>query len=168
MTCPGLHCPGCSSGQSAGIAALAAVGLVVADSTMQVVAENIVWISAVVVVCFVLSVTASMWLEQRSGRRCAAWGHERGTYSRADMILPYRCVPMRWPPSQIGQPSLGRRLRSTSSASHLPSRPRSSSRRYPATPSSAMRRNERCSMTPGPAQPRVLTPSGASRTKFRL
>ena len=30
VSCPGLHCPGCSSGQSAGIAGLAVIGLIIA------------------------------------------------------------------------------------------------------------------------------------------
>ncbi len=89
MGCPGLHCPGCSSGQSLGILAAAAAAVVVAYETVQWVADRIWWIGSTVAVCFALAVAASMWLEQRSDRRAAEWGAARGIRSRADVILPY-------------------------------------------------------------------------------
>jgi len=89
MSCPGLHCPGCSGGQSLGIAAGVVVGLVVAAETVRWVAERIWWIGSTMAVCFVLAVAASMWLERRADRRGAAWGAARGIYSRADMLMPY-------------------------------------------------------------------------------
>lgn len=93
MSCPGLHCPGCSGGQSLGVLAALIVGLVVAYKTIAVVAENIIPIAAVTVACFALSVAASVWLERRSDRRGVAWGRARGIYSRADYIEPVKCVP---------------------------------------------------------------------------
>ena len=88
MSCPGLHCPGCSSGQSAGIAAALGVGLVVAASAVPWVEARIWWIGGTLAVCFALSVAASMWLEARSDRRGRQWGADRGIYSRADYIAP--------------------------------------------------------------------------------
>jgi peptidoglycan/LPS O-acetylase OafA/YrhL len=55
---------------------------------VQWVAENIVWIAATVVLCFVLSVAASMWLERFNDRKAREWGAARGIWSRADMVLP--------------------------------------------------------------------------------
>jgi hypothetical protein len=101
MSCPGLHCPGCSGGQTLGIAAVAVAGLAVAYETVAVVAENIIPIAAVVAACLVLSVAASMWLERLSDRRGVAWGRARGIYSRADYIAPPRAaagLPLRQPP----------------------------------------------------------------------
>lgn len=89
MSCPGLHCPGCSGGQTAGIAAAAVIGLVVAAETVQWVAERIVWISATMAVCFILAVAAGMWLERLADRRGAKFAAAHGILSRADMILPY-------------------------------------------------------------------------------
>ena len=88
MSCPGLHCPGCSGGQSLGVLAAAVVGLAVAYETVAVVAEYIVPITAVVAACFALAVAASVWLERWSDRRAAEWGAARGIVSRADVILP--------------------------------------------------------------------------------
>jgi hypothetical protein len=89
MSCPGLHCPGCSGGQTAGIAAATVVGLVVAAETMQWVAERIVWISATMAVCFILAVAVGMWLERLADRRGARFAAAHGILSRADVILPY-------------------------------------------------------------------------------
>ena len=60
MSCPGLHCPGCSGGQAIGIAAATVVGLVGAAETVQWVAERIAWIGGTVTVCFALSIAAGM------------------------------------------------------------------------------------------------------------
>ena len=89
MSCPGLHCPGCSGGQTAGLAAATVVGLVVAAETVQWVAERIVWISATMAVCFILAVAAGMWLERLADRRGARFAATHGILSRADVILPY-------------------------------------------------------------------------------
>lgn len=88
MPCPGLHCPGCSGRQSAGLLAALVAGLVVADRVVPWVADRVWWIGSTVAVCFALSVAASMWLEQRSDRRGREWGADRGIYSRADFIAP--------------------------------------------------------------------------------
>ena len=85
MSCPGLHCPGCSGGQSLGVLA-AVVGIaVIADETLQWVAERIWWIAGTLVVCFALAVAASMWLERLSDARCARFAERRGIVSRADV-----------------------------------------------------------------------------------
>lgn len=88
MICPGLHCPGCSDGQSLGIVGAAAVLLVLADAAVPWVADRIWWIAGTVALCFALATAASMALERRSDRRSAAWGAARGIRSRADVILP--------------------------------------------------------------------------------
>lgn len=88
MSCPGLHCPGCSGGQSLGVLAAAVIGLAAAYETVGWVAGNIWWIIPTVVACYVLAVAAAVALERRSDRRAAAWGAARGIYSRADGILP--------------------------------------------------------------------------------
>jgi len=88
MSCPGLHCPGCSEGQSLGILAAVVVGLVVAAGTVQWVAERIWWIGSAVAVCFALAVAAGMWLERLADRRGARYAAAHGILSRADVILP--------------------------------------------------------------------------------
>lgn len=88
MPCPGLHCPGCSGGQSLAITGASVLGLVLADETVQWVADRVFWIGGTMAACLVLSVAASMWLETRADRRGRAWGAARGIYSRADVILP--------------------------------------------------------------------------------
>lgn len=85
MNCPGLHCPGCSGGQSLGILGGAVLGLVVADKLCAWVAERIWWIGGTVAVCMVLAVAASMWLERLSDARCARFGQRHGIASRADV-----------------------------------------------------------------------------------
>ncbi len=85
MSCPGLHCPGCSEGQSLGIAAGAAVALVLADQAVQWVAERIWWIGGTVAVCFAVSVALSMWLERRADARAARFGARHGIASRTDV-----------------------------------------------------------------------------------
>ena len=86
MSCPGLHCPGCTGGQSLGVLA-AAVGIaVLADETVQWVAERIWWIAGTLAVCFALAVAASMWLEAWAERRGARFAARHGILSRADVI----------------------------------------------------------------------------------
>jgi hypothetical protein len=85
MSCPGLHCPGCSGRQTLGILAGAAIGLVVADKVSTAVAGHIWEIAVTVAVCFVLSVAASLWLERRSDAICTAFGVRHGIASRADV-----------------------------------------------------------------------------------
>jgi hypothetical protein len=110
MSCPGLHCPGCSGGQTAGIAAATLVGLIVAAKTVQWVAERIVWISATMAVCFILAVAAGMWLERLADRRGARFAAAHGILSRADVILPYpvrvTTVPATAPRPAIGAPQI--------------------------------------------------------------
>ena len=88
MSCPGLHCPGCSDAQSAGILAAVVVGLVVADRLVPWVADRIWWIGGTVAACLILATAAGMWLERLADRRAAEWGAARGIRSRADVILP--------------------------------------------------------------------------------
>lgn len=87
MSCPGLHCPGCSQGQSLGILAGAVIGLAVAAETVQWVAERIWWIGSTLAACFALAVAASMWLEAWADRRGAKFAAAHGILSRADVIL---------------------------------------------------------------------------------
>jgi hypothetical protein len=88
VTCPGLHCPGCSGAQSLGIVGGAVVGLVVAAETVTWVAEHIWEIGLTVTACFALAVAASMWLERWADRRGARFAAAHGILSRADVILP--------------------------------------------------------------------------------
>lgn len=85
MACPGLHCPGCSEGQSLGILGAAVIGTVVAAEMCAWVAERIWWIGGTVAACFILATAASMWLERLSDARCARFGERRGIASRADV-----------------------------------------------------------------------------------
>ena len=88
MSCPGLHCPGCSGGQSLGILAAAAGAVVVAYDTVQWVAERIWWIGGTLAACFALAIAAGMWLEAWADRRGARFAAAHGILSRADVILP--------------------------------------------------------------------------------
>ena len=88
MSCPGLHCPGCSGGQSLGIAAATVLGLVLLDQTMQWVAEHIWWIGGTLAACFALAVAAGMWLEQWADARGARFAAAHGILSRADVVAP--------------------------------------------------------------------------------
>lgn len=85
MSCPGLHCPGCSEGQTLGILAGAVAACAVACAVVPWAAEHIWEIAATVAACLVLSVAASMWLERRSDARCTAFGVRHGIASRADV-----------------------------------------------------------------------------------
>jgi hypothetical protein len=104
MPCPGLHCPGCTGGQSLAVLGTAVIGLAVAYETVAVVAAHIWEIGLTTAACLALSVAASVALERWSDRRAAAWGAARGIYSRADMILPAREVPAALPPA--GAPAI--------------------------------------------------------------
>ena len=86
MGCPGLHCPGCSDGQSLGILAAAVGGLAVADEACTWVADRIFWIGGTVFVALALAVAASMWLERWADRRGARFAARHGILSRADVI----------------------------------------------------------------------------------
>jgi len=88
VSCPGLHCPGCSEGQTAGILGGLVIGAVVAYEVSAWVAEHIWEIGAVLAVCFALSVTASMALEAWADRRGARFAAAHGILSRTDVILP--------------------------------------------------------------------------------
>jgi hypothetical protein len=85
MSCPGLHCPGCSGGQSLGIFGGTVLAVAVAAETVQWVAERIWWIGGTIAACFALATAASMWLERLSDARCARFAERRGIASRADV-----------------------------------------------------------------------------------
>lgn len=88
MTCPGLHCPGCSGGQSLAIVGSGVVALAIAYQTAQWVHERIWWIGGTAAACFAVATAVSMALEARSDRRGARYAAEHGILSRADVILP--------------------------------------------------------------------------------
>jgi hypothetical protein len=88
VSCPGLHCPGCTGGQSLGILAGVVAAAWIADETVQWVAERIWWIGGTLAVCFALATAASMWLEAWADRRAARFAAAHGILSRADVILP--------------------------------------------------------------------------------
>lgn len=77
MSCPGLHCPGCSGGQSLGILAAGVVGLVLADEACVWVADRIWWIGGTLAVLVGLSAAAAItlgrWADRRDERRAVAW-----------------------------------------------------------------------------------------------
>jgi hypothetical protein len=86
VSCPGLHCPGCTEGQSLAITGGAVVGLVLAAETVQWVAERVLWIGGTMAVCLATSVAVSMWLEAWADRRGARFAAAHGILSRADVI----------------------------------------------------------------------------------
>jgi hypothetical protein len=88
MTCPGLHCPGCTEGQSLAIVGAAVGALVVAAEVVPWVAGHIWEIGLTLAACFALSVAASMSLEAWADRRGARFAAAHGILSRADVILP--------------------------------------------------------------------------------
>jgi hypothetical protein len=88
MSCPGLHCPGCSGGQSLGILAAVVAVTYVAAETVLWVAEHIWWIVGTLAVCFGLAVAASMWLERWADARGARFAAAHGILSRADVVAP--------------------------------------------------------------------------------
>jgi hypothetical protein len=87
VSCPGLHCPGCTGGQSLGILAGVVVVAWIADETVLWVAERIWWIAGTLVLCFALATAASMWLEAWADRRGARFAAAHGIMSRADVAL---------------------------------------------------------------------------------
>lgn len=103
MSCPGLHCVGCSGKGSAGLIGGAVIVLVVADRAVTWVGDRIWWIGGTVAVCFALATAASMVLEARSERRCAAYAERHGIRSRADVIA----MGM---PEALPRPPIGRAL----------------------------------------------------------
>lgn len=88
MTCPGLHCPGCTEGQSLAIVGAAVGALVVVAEVVPCVAGHIWEIGLTVAACFALSVAVSMSLEAWADRRGARFAAAHGILSRADVILP--------------------------------------------------------------------------------
>lgn len=91
MTCPGLHCPGCSEGQSLGIFGGGIAVLILADRTVQFVAEHIWWIGGTAATCFAVAVAMSMALEARADRRGASYAAAHGILSRADVLAGVAC-----------------------------------------------------------------------------
>lgn len=83
--CPGLHCPGCSEGQSLGILGAVAAGVIIADQTVQWVAERIWWIGGTLALSYAVAVAVAMWLESRADARGVRYAEERGIASRADV-----------------------------------------------------------------------------------
>lgn len=88
MSCPGLHCPGCTGKQSLGVLVGVVAVAYVADQACVWVAERIWWIAATLALCFALAVAASMWLERWADRRGARFAAAHGILSRADVVLP--------------------------------------------------------------------------------
>ena len=86
MSCPGLHCPSCTEGQSIAITGGAVAVLVLAAETIQWVAERVFWVGGTMAACLALSVAASFWLERMADRRGARFAAEHGILSRADVI----------------------------------------------------------------------------------
>jgi hypothetical protein len=86
MGCPGIHCPGCTEGQSLAITGGAVLGLLLAAETVKWVAERVWWIGGTMAVCLALSVAASMALEAWADRRGARFAAAHGILSRADVI----------------------------------------------------------------------------------
>jgi hypothetical protein len=109
MNCAGLHCPGCSGGQSLGILGGAVIGLAVAAETVQWVAERIFWIGGTLAVCLALAVAAGMWLERWADIRGARFAAAHGILSRADVILPEAVTQSgtRVPLTSAERPALG-------------------------------------------------------------
>ncbi|HZR50085.1 MAG TPA: hypothetical protein VFB06_11255 [Streptosporangiaceae bacterium] len=85
MSCPGLHCPGCSEGQSLGILGTVAVAVIIADETVRWAADRIWWIGGTAAACFALSVAVTMWLERRADARGVRYAELHGIASRADV-----------------------------------------------------------------------------------
>lgn len=90
MSCPGLHCPGCSEGQSLGIVGVVVIGPVVADKVCTWVAEHIWWIGGTLAISFAVATAVSMALEAWADHRGARFAAVHGILSRADVILPDR------------------------------------------------------------------------------
>ena len=86
MSCPGLHCPGCTEGQSLAIVGAAVGALVVAAEVVPWVAGHIWEIGLTAAACFAISVALSMCLEAWADRRGARFAAAHGIPSRADVI----------------------------------------------------------------------------------
>ncbi len=93
MTCPGLHCPGCSGGQSLGILGGGIALLAIAGQTVQWAAERIWWIGGTLAASFAVAVAVSAALEAWSDRRAARYAAGHGIVSRADVLRLPRGVP---------------------------------------------------------------------------
>jgi hypothetical protein len=106
VSCPGLHCAGCSEGQSLGVLGVVVIGLVVADKLCTWVAERIWWIGGTVAACMVLAIVASMALEARAERRGARFAERHGIRSRADVVaeVSHTTVPYALGNGVMGQP----------------------------------------------------------------
>ena len=85
MSCPGLHCPGCSEGGSLAVLAVGVIGLAVAYEAVGWVAERIWWIGGTLAVCFALSVAVSMWMERWAVVRSVRFAARHGIASQADV-----------------------------------------------------------------------------------
>jgi hypothetical protein len=83
--CAGLHCPGCSEGQSLGILGSVATGILVADQTVRWVADRIWWIGGTLAVSYAIAVAVTMWLERRADARGVRYAELHGIASRADI-----------------------------------------------------------------------------------
>lgn len=105
MSCPGLHCPGCTGGQSLGILAAVVGAVVVADEAVQWVAERIWWIGGTLAVCFALSVAAAImlgrWADRRDARRDAAWRAMKA--AQAPAVVTVHATPV----TSAERPALG-------------------------------------------------------------
>lgn len=86
MGCPGVHCPGCSGGQSIIVLGAVAGAAWVADIMVRWVADRIWWIGGTLVVCTVLAIAASMALGAWADRRGERYAAARGILSRADVM----------------------------------------------------------------------------------
>ena len=95
MGCPGLHCPGCSGGQSLAILGGVVAALAVAYEALEWVRRDIWWISSTAAVCYALAIAASMWLYRWADHRGARFAAAHGIVSRADVMAlnPARVVP---------------------------------------------------------------------------
>ncbi len=85
MSCPGLHCPGCSEGQSIVVLGAVAAGMFVAYEAVGWVAKHIWEIGGTLVVCFALSIAISMWMERWAVVRGTRFAVARGIASQADI-----------------------------------------------------------------------------------
>jgi hypothetical protein len=83
--CAGLHCPGCSEGQSLGIFGSVAAGVLAADQTVQWVADRIWWIGGTLAASYAVAVAVTMWLERRADARGVRYAEQHGIASRADV-----------------------------------------------------------------------------------
>lgn len=75
MSCPGLHCPGCSGGQSLAVLGGLGVAVFAAYKIVPWVADRIWWIGGTVAVSVALSAAACLalaaWTDRRTARFAA-------------------------------------------------------------------------------------------------